>query len=37
MVPGRDGKQEGPFSDERLRELIASGMVRGDTRCGRRA
>ena len=28
---GRDGKQEGPFSDERLRELIASGMVRGDT------
>jgi len=28
---GRDGKQEGPFSDERLRELIASGVVRGDT------
>ena len=28
---GRDGKQEGPFSDERLRELIASRMVRGDT------
>jgi GYF domain 2 len=28
---GRDGRQEGPFSDERLRELIASGMVRGDT------
>jgi GYF domain 2 len=28
---GRDGRQEGPFSDERLRELIASGAVRGDT------
>jgi GYF domain 2 len=28
---GRDGKQEGPFSDERLRQLIASGMVRGET------
>jgi hypothetical protein len=28
---GRDGRQEGPFSDERLRELIASGMVRGET------
>jgi hypothetical protein len=28
---GRDGKQEGPFSDERLHEMIASGMVRGDT------
>jgi GYF domain 2 len=28
---GRDGKQEGPFSDERIRELIASGAVRGDT------
>jgi hypothetical protein len=28
---GRDGKQEGPFSDERMRELIASGAVRGDT------
>ena len=28
---GRDGRQEGPFSDERLRELIASGVVRGDT------
>ena len=28
---GRDGRQEGPFSDERLRQLIASGMVRGET------
>jgi len=28
---GRDGKQEGPFSDEWLRQLIASGMVRGET------
>jgi GYF domain 2 len=28
---GRDGKQEGPFTDERIRELIASGAVRGDT------
>ena len=28
---GRDGRQEGPFSDERIRELIASGAVRGDT------
>jgi GYF domain 2 len=28
---GRDGRQEGPFSDDRLRELIASGAVRGDT------
>jgi hypothetical protein len=28
---GRDGRQEGPFSDERLRELIASGMVRPET------
>src|SRR5215467_9428157 len=28
---GRDGRQEGPFSDERLRQLIASGMVRSDT------
>ena len=28
---GRDGRQEGPYSDERLRQLIASGMVRGET------
>ena len=28
---GRDGRQEGPYSDERLRHLIASGMVRGET------
>jgi len=28
---GRDGRQEGPFSDERLRQLIATGMVRADT------
>jgi hypothetical protein len=28
---GRDGKQDGPFSDQRLRELIASGVVRADT------
>jgi hypothetical protein len=28
---GRSGKQEGPFTDERLRELIAAGMVTGDT------
>jgi hypothetical protein len=26
-----DGKQEGPFSDERLRALIAAGSVRADT------
>lgn len=25
------GKQDGPFSDERLREMIASGVVRADT------
>ena len=24
---GRDGKQEGPYSDARIRELIASGAV----------
>ncbi len=28
---GRDGKQDGPFSDERIRQLIASGAVRADT------
>jgi hypothetical protein len=28
---GRDGKQEGPFTDERIRQLIASGVVRADT------
>ena len=28
---GRDGRQDGPYSDERLRQLIASGMVRGET------
>ena len=28
---GRDGKQEGPFSDERLRELIAAGTVTAET------
>ena len=28
---GRGGKQEGPFSDERLRELIAAGVVVTDT------
>jgi hypothetical protein len=28
---GRDGKQEGPYSDARIRELIASGAVQGDT------
>jgi GYF domain 2 len=28
---GRDGKQDGPFSDQRLRELIAGGVVRADT------
>src|SRR6202046_2610839 len=28
---GRDGKQDGPFSDERIRALIASGAVRADT------
>jgi hypothetical protein len=25
------GRQEGPFSDERLRALIAAGTVRADT------
>src|SRR5580693_5695354 len=25
------GKQEGPFSDQKLRELIAAGSVRADT------
>jgi hypothetical protein len=28
---GRGGKQEGPFSDERLRQLIAGGVVTADT------
>ena len=28
---GRDGRQEGPFPDERLRQLIATGVVRADT------
>jgi GYF domain 2 len=28
---GREGRQEGPFSDERLRELIATGVVGADT------
>jgi GYF domain 2 len=28
---GRDGRQEGPFGDERLRQLIATGVVRADT------
>jgi GYF domain 2 len=28
---GRNGKQEGPFPDERLRELIASGGVTSET------
>jgi hypothetical protein len=28
---GRDGRQEGPFSDERQRQLIATGVVRADT------
>src|SRR6516225_4096368 len=31
MVHGSRGKQEGPFSDERLRELIAAGVVVTDT------
>ena len=28
---GRNGKQEGPYTDERLRELIASGLVTAET------
>ncbi len=28
---GRNGKQEGPYTDERLRELIASGLVMAET------
>ena len=26
-----DGQQAGPYSDERLSELVAAGMVRADT------
>ena len=28
---GRGGKQEGPFTDEQLRDMIARGVVTADT------